>query len=224
MSSLERAFSDRDFEDMMYAVHTVEPGQNVYAKFPGMHKMPSFTNFRDPHLEKSMVIKYVVFAYDRGSPIFIKFRNDEIKRKTTAALYAGWEADPVHGHFNEFVDKMLCCFHKDVNLMVLDYVRQYNDPLWSLLITGHDAYYKKLEVLAQTAETAGGKNKYDLKDEETSGKIFMQAEQMAVKLEEIAGKILTDENRYLKKSLFSVIDESKKNKLNISPEELAGID
>lgn len=224
MSDLERAFADRDFDDMMYPIHTIPEGKNVYASTPLLHKLPYFAKFMDPMLDKSMVIKYVIYAYDRNSPIFVKFGlTDDVKRKTTAAMYAGWKPDPLHGTFNEFVNKMLCGFNQQVNLMIIDYVRQYNDPEWSVLMAGYDALFRKLEVLSKTDSVDIKKGQNDLKDEEMYGKLFVQAQTMAAQLSEMSTKILTDDNKPLKKDLYCVIDASQKSKLNITPERMAGI-
>lgn len=225
--SKERIFADRDFDNMLYAVHKVPDGEAVYPKFPGMHALPSFTKYRSNTLEKNKVIKYVVFCYDRQSPIFEKFKTDDVKRKTISASYAGFVHDPETGLFAPEVDNMLRCGNKDVNLMIIDYVRQYNDPEYSVLVAGYELLYQKLNSLSaaviKQVVTDDSDLSDQLKNEKLKGDLYNQAETLSQRLSELSNKITTDNNKLLNENLYSMIDQSIKNKLNISPESMAGI-
>jgi hypothetical protein len=65
MPDIDRIFSDKDFDNMLYAVHRVPAGKSVYAQFKGMEFLPSFEKFKDDDIKLNEVIKYVVFCYDR---------------------------------------------------------------------------------------------------------------------------------------------------------------
>lgn len=229
MIPVEEIFADKDFDNMLYAVHKIPQGESVFPKFRGLDLMPSFVKFHDPDtlIQKNEAIKYVVYAYDRHSPIFIKYRIDDVKRKAIAAAYAGWQYDPETGLFEDAVDRVLKGFNRGVNLMVVDYVRQYNDPEYSVMVSGYDSLYQKLNSLA-TATNRSEITDFDdmnehLKNEELKGKLFNQAKLMAEQIDMMATKILTDDNKYLKKDLYSIIDPLAKNRLNITPEYMAGI-
>lgn len=223
----DRIFSNRDFDDLMYRVHDVPKGTSLMQTFEGLQLLPAFVSFNDKFLMKDKCIRYVVYCYDRFSPIYIKFRNEEIKRKTTAACYAGWIHDEETGLFPDQVNDMLMGFNPYVNRMIIDYVRQYRDPEYSVLVSGYESLYQKLQVISSAVEKPslgiGGADKNFLANEEKKGKLYDQSVDMAKSLKALAAKILTDENPYLKKDLFSMIDPLLKNKLNISPESLAGI-
>ena len=152
--AVDKIFADRDFEDMMYPVMEHDKMTNIMGVFPDLQKLPSWRAFNDPTLPKNIVYRYIVLCYDRQSPIFKKFLEDEGKRKSTAALYAGWVANS-EGFFDENIEEVFRCKVQMINYMIIDYVRQYNDPEYALLVTGYEAYFKKLEQL-MNAEIEGG--------------------------------------------------------------------
>lgn len=215
-------FSEKDFENLMYQVYTLDHGTNLMSRFPQMKKMPSWVSFSSDGLNKNNVIRYVIYCYDRDSPVLRKFRQDDSKRKTIAALNAGFKTDK-DGLFSEEVDAMLKCRNRSVNLMIIDYVRQYNDPEYSILVAGHEALYLKLERLTEV-EQMNDSSRDAFQIEETKGKLFKQAREMGKDLSDLSEKILNDENRYLKRDLYCSIDDKTRNRLNITPERLIGID
>lgn len=233
MRDLERVFADADFDEMIFRVHRVPKGEHVYPKFKGFEDFPAIRDYKDKRVDKNMAIKYVVFAYDRQSPIHKKFSTDILKRKTTAALYAGFIADETTGLFEDEVTDMMMGMNRYINWMIIDYVRQYNDPEYSLLVAGHESLYQKLSFLMSNEKrqvSLGDENNSDeadlsdfLKNEKLKGELYNQAKNIADDLAKIAAKILTDENKFLRRDLYTVIDPRFKNRLNITPERMAGI-
>jgi hypothetical protein len=229
MRSNEQLFADRDFASLMYPVQDLKKGESVLKKFPALLKMASFENYHKQEmapeqvlLDINAVIRYIVYAYDRESPIVKRFMNDVEKRKTTACDYAGFPYDD-KGMFSMDVDNMMKCKNRYINVMIIDYVRQYNDPEFALLISGYDAYWQKL-VQATTVEE-GDDNKRDaFQIEESKGKIFEQARKMASMLSDLSVKILSDENKLLRQEFYSILDSSVRNRLRITPERLAGLE
>lgn len=235
MRNVEMIFNDDDFSDLMYNIFSVDESINLLSKFKGLSLLTSFVNYKieDPlpgnvdledkkvkqNLDRNRVIRYIICAYDRNSPILQKFQQDEIKRKTISAMYAGFQCND-DGYFDKDVTDMMMCKYNDINSMIIDYVRQYNDPEYSLLVTGYEAYYKKLNHIMMDDE-ASKRDTFQM--EETKGKLFSQAKAMASDLDKLAAKILTDNNKLLKSELYCLIDQQSKNKLNITPERLAGI-
>ena len=234
-TTVEKIFSDRDFSELMYPVHTVGESTNIMGKFKDLQKLNSFLNYDQIILptadekqadeilsekyDKNKVIRYIVYCYDRSSPILKRFSQDEGKRKSIAALYAGWEANE-EGFMSPEVENIFRCKVKHINTMIIDYIQQYHDPEFALMVVGYEAYYQKLNLLlAQDLES----NRDVFLQEETKGKLFVSAQKMAADLDGLAQKILTDENKLLKTDLYCLIDEATKNKLKITPERLAGV-
>lgn len=221
MPDIERLFSEADFDDMLYPVHRVPIKESVFHKFDAMATMNSFANFKDEFLSKNDAIRYVVFCYDRESPIYKKFRNDDIKRKTTAAEYAGWKADPETGLFTEPVDYAMKGFNPRINLMVIDYVRQYMDPEFAVVEAGYIALYDILENIASIEKDLDPT--IQLKNQKMKVDLWNKAREVSAQISDMTTKITTDENKYQKRDLYSTIDPNLKNRLFLDPESRAGI-
>jgi hypothetical protein len=230
MKPNDRLFSNRDFDSLMYSIHEIPRHEKILKKFAALSKIDSFSNYHKQELlpetvllDLDSVIRYIVYAYDRESPIVKRFLNDVEKRKTTACDYAGFSYDE-KGRFSLDVDNMMKCKNRYINVMIIDYVRQYNDPEFALLISGYDAYWQKLVQATTVEEGEEGAKRDAFQIEETKGKIFEQARKMASLLSELSIKILSDENKLLRQDLYSIIDSSVRNRLRITPERLAGLE
>lgn len=210
-------FNDRDFDSLTYNVMKYKSDTNLMTAFP---TIGSLSSFKDYHGDRNRVIRYIVLCYDKGSPILAKFMQDDVKRKVLSAEYAGFKAEK-DGTFPTEVDEILKCMNQETNLMIIDFLRTFNDPNWALLMTGMESYYQKLQQII-TADFGGGKRDV-FQVEETKGKLFKQAQEMSKALDESAKRILMDENPYLRRDLYCTIDNDAKNRLTITPERMLGI-
>ena len=211
-------FSDKDFNTLTFNVMQYNLDVNVLSKFPTLGAVASLNSYISD--DKNSVIRYIVLCYDKGSPILTKFMQDDVRRKTTAAQYAGWNCDD-EGLFTDRVDAIMKCMDDQVNEMIIDFLRLFNDPNWALLMSGMESYYQKLQQIISV--DLGGNKRDMFQIEETKGKLFKQAQEMSKALEEAASKILHDNNPYLKRDLYCTIDQEAKNRLNITPERMLGL-
>lgn len=216
---LNSLFNDKDFVSLTFNVSKYKEDVNLLSKFPSLNSLESFRKFKHPELELNNVIRYIVYCYDRESPILKKFMTEDEKRKQTSAIYAKFTTDS-EGLFGDVVDDMMKCRIPEVNTMIIDFIRLYNDPEWALLLTGMESYYQKLNKLL-TDDTSSKRDAFQI--EETKGKLWDQCDKMSKTLNASAVKILTDHNPYLRRDLYCIIDQDAKNRLNITPERLAGI-
>lgn len=206
-------FTDKDFVGLTYNVMKHPPGTSMLKTFPLFQTIESFTQYKG---EINKVFRYIVLCYDKNSAILKKFMQDDTKRKVLSAEYAGFKPN-ASGLFSDWVDEMMKCRDKDINKMIIDFIRTFNDPNWALLMAGMESYYQKLEQLI----ASNPDSKRDaFQVEETKGKIFKQAREMSNSLDETAKKILGDENPYLLRDLYCTIDQETKNKLQITPERM----
>jgi len=220
MAKNQELFSNKDFEELTYPMMEVKPDVNLLAKFPTLGAIKSWKEYQGR--DKNILIRYIVLCYDRTSPILKKYQQDDVKRKTISAEYAGWQADS-EGIFDDYVDEILKCRNETVNSMIIDFIRTFHDPSWALLVVGLEGYYQKLQTMIQLTESVGSKRDA-FAMEETKGKLFKQAQEMSISLENTANKMLNDINPYLRRDLFCVIDQESKNRLKISPERMLGIE
>jgi len=216
----QELFNDRDFKTLTYNVMAHAMDVNLISKFPSFGTIKSWRNFENAALDTNKVIRYIVLCYDKGYPILTKYMQDDVKRKTLSAQYAGFSAND-EGLFDQDVDDMMKCMNPEVNEMIIDFLRLFNDPNWALLMSGMESYYQKLQQIISV--DLGGNKRDMFQIEETKGKLFKQAQEMSAALDKAAQKILADENPYLQRDLYCVIDQEIKNRLNITPERMLGL-
>jgi hypothetical protein len=217
MSDKMVLLNDKDFSTLTYNVMKHKGDVNLLSMFPTLNDIDSFRQYNG---DRNRVIRYIVLCYDKGSPILNRYMQDDVKRKVLSAQYAGWNSDE-EGLFDTDVDMIMKCMNEDVNAMIIDFIRTFNDPNWALLMTGMESYYQKLKQII-TADFGQGKRDI-FQVEETKGKLFKQAQEMSKSLDEAASKLLLDENPYLKRDLYSTIDQEAKTRLNITPERMIGL-
>lgn len=209
--------NDKDFDTLTYNVMKYKNDVNLLAKFPTFNQIDSFREYVG---DLNTVIRYIVLCYDKGSPILNRYRQDDTKRKVLSAQYAGWDTNQ-DGLFSDEVDMIMKCMNKEVNGMIIDFIRTFNDPYWALLMTGTESYYQKLRQIINADFVDGKRDVFQV--EETKGKLFKQAQDMSKSLSETASKLLMEENPYLIRDLYSTIDQEAKNRLNITPERMIGL-
>jgi len=217
MSSKMVLLNDKDFDTLTYNVMKYKNDVNLLAKFPTFNQIDSFREYVG---DLNTVIRYIVLCYDKGSPILNRYRQDDTKRKVLSAQYAGWDTNQ-DGLFSDEVDIIMKCMNKEVNGMIIDFIRTFNDPYWALLMTGTESYYQKLRQIINADFVDGKRDVFQV--EETKGKLFKQAQDMSKSLSETASKLLMEENPYLIRDLYSTIDQEAKNRLNITPERMIGL-
>ncbi len=226
----DRIFLDDDFDGLLYDVHRKPLGIDLLSAYPELSRIDSWKNYYRMKLENSddfitdqnLVFRYIIFCYDRASPILNRFMADPEKRKTTAAQYAGFEYN-AKGHFQAEVDKMMKCKNNGINKLIIDYIRQFNDPEFGLLLAGYENYWQTLEKLTEQPDSKDSE-KNSVQDQKVKNELFKQAQGQASQLSELSTKILRDENKNLQKEFYSYLDASLRNRLGITPEELAGLE
>lgn len=220
MMDIEGLFQERDFQDLKFKVMNFPSGTDLLKKIPEMAAIEAFATYRTD-MDKNKIFKYIVLAYDENSPIYKKFTADERNRKTWAARYAGFEPDK-DGLFNADVDDIMKCFNKEVNNLIIEFIRTFNDPEWASLVIWYESYFRKLENLINIQSSDDPIEAARI--EEIKGKIQVQTKGIGNDISEVAKRILREANPYLKRDLFCTIDNDIKNRLKITPERMAGIE
>lgn len=213
MSQSTDIFGTKDFENLLFNCTKVSADKNLLSVFPTLGKLETFR--RDlSGLDKNKAIRYIIFAYDPKSPFVINYKSDEVRKKTLSGQYAGFETDPETGCFDAEVDSMMRCQNNDTNDCIVDFVRQFGHD-YSVIIMGNEALYNKINQMNNLVKN----DKRDaLQIEQTRGVIWKQVLELRSDLEKLSEKVLNDNNPYLREHFFSVIDESERNRLSLTPE------
>jgi hypothetical protein len=172
--------------------------------------IPEFKNISKLRCTDS-ILKYIVFFYDKGSPLFID-EDDILKRKFRAATLAGFEKNE-DGKFDEETNDILDCQNKEVNKAILRYLKIINNHKWSKLCIFQDAYYSELERLQTVSlETDEGKIK--------KAEIMRNLKTMEDELKDLVSDITNqDTNQKLIQQLYDLA--AGDNTLNLRPEDFA---
>ena len=82
-------FKSKDFDNILYPVHTLKKGMDLFSQFDELLNYKEFTEKIPQSTPIERVFKYIVFAYDSKSP-YVTQINDLTERKIEAAKDAGF--------------------------------------------------------------------------------------------------------------------------------------
>jgi hypothetical protein len=130
-----------DFEKLQFNVYDTEEGIDLLLKFPELTKYPEFlVPLQD--INKSKLIKYIVYCYDKRSP-FVTIEKNLLRRKVMCAKESGWSPD-AKGKFDAHVEAIIKGEDAKANRMVIRYVRMHRDSKYSLLVAAMEMYYENI--------------------------------------------------------------------------------
>lgn len=112
-----------------------------------------FGEFKKDRGYYERIFRWVVYVYDRQSPM-VKEIPDLMMRKGEAAALAGYTTDE-EGRFEEEVEKFLLGKDDDVNGLVVAYVSRFADPSYILLVASWNM------LLDNTRKVLSGKQQKD---------------------------------------------------------------
>ena len=138
---------DRDFADMMYNPWKLANNADLKKHFPNLSLYPEFNMDLKP-LPPNKVIRYVMYMYDKGSPVIQKI--DSIyKQKIEAAKLAGFKTK-ASGTFSNAVDEMMVGYNHKVNHMIVRYLRLMRDEEFMQFRIYKEKLYSSLQKMQDT--------------------------------------------------------------------------
>lgn len=208
-------FQSEEFAKLTFPIFTLGKNDLVLEKFPRLKTV--FNNVVIKSEEKILsidinkVIRYIIFVYDKGSPLIKKIDN-LVTRKITGAILAGFE---YQDSFERDVDLMMKCRISDINTMIVKYCRLMKSRLYSLVVVSNESFNGTLEEIM--SYKTGGKKSLD--DQKKKMELIDQAKTTADNIDEWSLQLLSfDTNEQLKEEFYTIVDESD---LKLSPEENA---
>lgn len=198
---------DNDYKSMLFPFNLIGDKDPLEA-FPRLAKYPEFNAKID---QRDKVLKYIMLAYDPGSPFY---RMDSIpQRKANAAVTAGFKMKSEQ--FDPEVVKMMDCKLPIINLMIIRFCRIFGDRTYTLMVAGSEAFNDAITHLLtpSTGEDA-------IAETEKKQKIFAQAKANAKHLDEMARGFLSgDDTKLLQKTLYTLVEHD--GKIKLTPEDFA---
>ncbi len=140
------------FDKLRWPVHLIDAEDHLTKKIPEICKYPEFKT-APSGIDKNKLLRYIVFCYDKNSPLFNEL-DKILERKVSAALLAGFEQDE-ELNFDDRVKKLFANELQEANLMIIRYARLQSSLDFSLLISGLDHFYSMLYTLENTTVKGG---------------------------------------------------------------------
>lgn len=214
--------TEQDYTSLRYNIYGLSKKDRVIKKFPAIAAWQEYkepVKFNDTIVHESevdQIIRYIILLYDPGSP-YLKIIPDLIQRKMAVAVSSevGWEPNK-EGYFSKLVDSIMKCKVSVVNKMIVRFVHSFNNPDYSLLVTGYESLYRKQTQILDMSDVD-----YDDTSEKIKGVLYDQAKKLVIDLKELAAAMLNDVNPYLREDLFRFIDQQSLNQLRLTPEQMA---
>jgi hypothetical protein len=213
---LSEDFKVEDFKGMLYDIIRVPVDRKLKTVFKDLGAIPEF-NKRLPMssvarpLDPDIMLRYVMYAYDRKSPLQRLPMN---RRKIRAAELAA--VPTYHGQYDKFMQQIFRCENVIVNAMIIRYCRMQYPRKFAFLVTGNEAFFNTLNELLNYKP----QDEDILKQTELKGKIFNQVKLMVSHLDELASELLSgDTSQGLAEDLMRIAEGEITQKM--SPEDYA---
>lgn len=150
----------------MYNIKDLETGKLLYdpKKVEELERLRKDVPEFDVELDinSDNVAKYVILMYDMESPLrkeYTKLR----ERKAVAAQYAGFNLSRKNEHFPKQIEQMLIGNIPEINVMIVKYLKLFNDPDFSALAGYLELFDVNVaELLKGASDTEKHKPLYDM--------------------------------------------------------------
>jgi len=198
-------YKEEDFENLRIPVHLVPSGKNVYSH-KDCSEFSRFKEFKEKlPFNKSLVLKYIVYCYDMGSPLASE--KDLGRRKDQAFELAGYETNKKGDWVLDEVHDIRKNKNEIVNRMILRYCRMQKEFKWPLLSTLLEQYHKVLEDVLLGEKPSKDPLKAVKDIEDLSDEIFMKDKNLVVSAEEVIeeekGDIVVSYPEYMARKIKS---------------------
>ena len=151
-------------------------------------------------LSRNKVLRYIVMVYDKETPLLRL--NDMTNIKNKAAEMAGFKK--TKNRFSTGVQKIILCENPNINDMIMRYVRNHNNHLYSYFVALQEEYYRNLRDMH-----GGSSNK----------KSITEITKVREELDEVRSDLLNnDRSQNLEEKLAALQDFEE---LKLRPENIA---
>lgn len=225
MTAEELNFKEQDYRHLRFNVMALPSSADIVKSIREFSLSPEF-NVTINHTEedkpsrivdKNKAIRYMVLVYDPQSPLKPRLL-DDVKVRQAAATISGFKPSD-KGKFPAEIDSIMRGMNSTFNAMLIRYLRFFNSPTYSMMVTTQQAFYNKLLAVIDT-EAETGKKK-GLEAEKIRGELMKQADELLQNLNAYSTQLLrSDKNPFLQEDLYAIVDEEARS-LNLSPEYMS---
>lgn len=133
-------YKQKEFSELMFAVHIVPDNKDLLKQFAILESYDEFHVDVTP-LETNKVIRYIVYAFDRNTPL----PDDIIQRRIEAASLAGFNKR--NNKFRKEVEEVIRGENANVNNMIIAYASIQANEDWMMYISYQESLRKQLTEL-----------------------------------------------------------------------------
>ena len=211
-------FKAKDFDKILYPVHKLKKGADIFESYPNLLDYPEFTesiNKLSASTPIDKVFKYIVFIYDSKSP-YVTQISDLTTRKIQAAKDVGFRTNHASG-FSSSVVSMLNCQSDVINEIIIRYLRLQGKDITGMAVDQEVYYQLNRRVLR------GLVGNEDEKDAQAKIKaqLSLEKDKMRIRLDETARNFLQQEvAQGLHDKLWEIAGEEAEH-IKLTPEDYA---
>lgn len=199
-----REYSDREFSKLYLPVHKNHKDSDIFRLFPILLHYDVFKGVTG--LNVNYVIRYIVFGFDRNSPL--NEIDDIVERRMRCIHLAGFATGDKGQYRNEILD-MVRGKNQAVNMMIIQYAIMQGNYDYTTLIAFEESFKNQSEKLMDKS----------IKDNEKTKELIDNVSKLRGNIKEVKDMLLNNNiDSLLEKDLY-VFAESKK--LKITPEDYA---
>jgi hypothetical protein len=202
-----------DFGKLKFKINKIPKDQDIIDQFPQLALHPEFNSFS--HKDRNKIVRYVILAYDPGSPFVEEYAANLTGRKAAAADEAGFERNKTTGLFGDDVVKIMNLEDEKVNEMIFCYfLKIINNQTWTLIITHEQVFSEYTRLLMEPVNYSSYTKNSDEAGEPAGEKVMkddkklLEAANMKSKLREECKSIATDLKGFYKE-LFGENEDLK---------------
>jgi hypothetical protein len=208
-------FKKQDFEELLFPVHTLKKGDDVFDAFPRLLDYSEFQHRLPASLNINKVFKYIVYVYDKKSPYRTQIE-DLVERKIEAAMEAGFSTHH-NGGFSDSAKSIFECDNSIVNRMIIRYLRIQGKDFTGLIVD-QEAYY---QIKAEQLASISGEGEERVKAAKSKAELGKLANETKDRLDDSMRNFLEQETAVgLHKEAWKLADDEADN-IKLTPEDYA---
>lgn len=142
-------FDKAEFKKLRFNVYSAKG--DVMSAFPRLGNIQSFKDYIEP--DRNRIIKYIVYMYDKESPLVKRFQKIEDRQRESAIL-AGFDTQKKKDH----LALIYANENESVNAMVCDFIVEINSRKWAMIISNEATFYEFQRALLTPIDRASANN------------------------------------------------------------------
>jgi hypothetical protein len=209
-------FKSQDFKEILFPVHNLKKGMDLFKAFPTLNKYEEFTKAKLPAtLPLVKVFKYIVFTYDKKSPYYTQI-DEQRERKIEAIKAAGFLPNHKNG-FSDAVRGVLSCENQIVNAMIIRYCRLQGKEFTNLIASQEAYYQNNLQLISNIKSDDDDAIKFSTDKAKLDEQITKQGDRLN---EKARAFLAQEEMSGLYDDLWEIAEEEAQN-IKLTPEDYA---